>query len=466
MLLTSLSARLLILTIFFVMVGEVLIFVPSVARFRMTYFENRLAAGYLATLALEASPSGRLDQTLTDKLLARVGAQSVGLYRADGTMLRLDRTVPPKPDLTINLTRPNVLLAIQGSFRTLLSQDNRVLRVLGPEGPDNQDTAEVLLDEAPLRAELWDFGIRILELSLVLSLITAALVYVSLNWLLVRPMRRITASMMEFRDDPEDASRVIAASGGRDEIGLAERELAVLQKTVQQALGQRARLAALGTAVSKINHDLRNILATARLVTDGLTASAAPEVRRVAPRLLDAIDRAVVLCTKTLDFSREGTPPLARSRFLLAPLIDEIAPGLAISEEDLVIEDAIPPDLAIQADRDQLYRVFMNLARNAVEAGAHRLRFSAARDGGTHIIEVADDGPGLPPKARENLFRPFYGSARPGGSGLGLSIARELIRAHGGELTLASSTGAGTVFRLALPASATRKVSRERASMS
>ena len=466
MLLTSLSARLLILTIFFVMVGEVLIFVPSVARFRMTYFENRLAAGYLATLALEASPSGRLDQTLTDKLLARVGAQSVGLYRADGTMLRLDRTVPPKPDLTINLTRPNVLLAIQGSFRTLLSQDNRVLRVLGPEGPDNQDTAEVLLDEAPLRAELWDFGIRILELSLVLSLITAALVYVSLNWLLVRPMRRITASMMEFRDDPEDASRVIAASGGRDEIGLAERELAVLQKTVQQALGQRARLAALGTAVSKINHDLRNILATARLVTDGLTASAAPEVRRVAPRLLDAIDRAVVLCTKTLDFSREGTPPLARSRFLLAPLIDEIAPGLAISEEDLVIEDAIPPDLTIQADRDQLYRVFMNLARNAVEAGAHRLHFSAARDGGTLIIEVADDGPGLPPKARENLFRPFYGSARPGGSGLGLSIARELIRAHGGELTLASSTGAGTVFRLALPASATRKVSRERASMS
>ena len=466
MLLTSLSARLLILTIFFVMVGEVLIFVPSVARFRMTYFENRLAAGYLATLALEASPSGRLDQTLTDKLLARVGAQSVGLYRADGTMLRLDRTVPPKPDLTINLTRPNVLLAIQGSFRTLLSQDNRVLRVLGPEGPDNQDTAEVLLDEAPLRAELWDFGIRILELSLVLSLITAALVYVSLNWLLVRPMRRITASMMEFRDDPEDASRVIATSGRRDEIGLAERELAVLQKTVQQALGQRARLAALGTAVSKINHDLRNILATARLVTDGLTASAAPEVRRVAPRLLDAIDRAVVLCTKTLDFSREGTPPLARSRFLLAPLIDEIAPGLAISEEDLVIEDAIPPDLAIQADRDQLYRVFMNLARNAVEAGAHRLHFSAARDGGTLIIEVADDGPGLPPKARENLFRPFYGSARPGGSGLGLSIARELIRAHGGELTLASSTGAGTVFRLALPASATRKVSRERASMS
>ena len=466
MLLKSLSARLLILTIFFVMVGEVLIFVPSVARFRMTYFEDHLAAGYLATLALEASPTGQLDQRLVNKLLSRVGAQGVGLYRAGGATLRLDHVNPPRPDITIDLTHPDILLAIRGSFRTLLSEGNRILRVLGPAGADNEDTVEVLLDEAPLRAELWDFGIRILELSLVLSLITAALVYLSLHWLLVRPMRRITASMVEFRDDPEDGARVIAASGRRDEIGVAERELAVLQRTVQRALGQRARLAALGTAVTKINHDLRNILATARLVTDGLTASAAPEVRRVAPRLLDAIDRAIALCTRTLDFSREGTPPLAPSRFALAPLIDEIGPGLAVSEQDLAIDCAIPADLSVQADRDQLYRVFMNLARNAVEAGAHRLRFSAAREGAAIVVEVADDGPGLPPKARENLFRPFFGSARPGGSGLGLSIARELMRAHGGELALASSTGAGTVFRLTLPAPAAREISRARASAS
>jgi len=460
----SLSARLLILTAFFVMVGEVLIFVPSVARYRMTYFENRLAAGYIATLALDASPAGHIDQSLTDKLLARVGAQGAAVRRADGSVLRLDRAEPPRPDFTINLTHPNVLLAIRGSFVTLLGNGNRVLRVLGPAGADSADTAEVLLDEAPLRNELWDFGIRILELSLVLSLVTAALVYLSLHRLLVRPMRRITASMVEFREDPEDASRVIAASRRRDEIGVAERELAVLQRTVRQALGQRARLAALGTAVTKINHDLRNILSTARLVTDGLTASAAPEVRRVAPRLLDAIDRAVALCTRTLDFSREDTPPLARSRFALAPLIDEIGPGLAVSEHDLAIEDAIPLDLIVEADRDQLYRVFLNLARNAVEAGAHRLRFSAARDAATIAVEVADDGPGLPPKARENLFRPFFGSARPGGSGLGLAIARELVRAHGGELSLASSTGAGTVFRLTVPALAIRESTRARAS--
>src|SRR5215472_7359959 len=352
------------------MVGEVLIFVPSVARYRMTYFENRLAAGYIATLALDASPTGHLEQGLVDRLLSRVGAQGVAVHRADGSVLRLARTDPPHADFTIDLTHPNVWLAIRGSFRTLWGEGNRILRVLGPAGADNADTAEVLLDEAPLRNELWDFGLRILELSLVLSLGTAALVYLSLQWLLVRPMRRITASMVEFREDPEDATRVIAASRRRDEIGVAERELAVLQRTVRRALGQRARLAALGTAVTKINHDLRNILATARLVTEGLAASAAPEVRRVASRLLDAIDRAIALCTRTLDFSREGAPPLTPSRFALRGLIDEIGPGLALSNGDLTIEVQIAADLEVKADRDQLYRALLNLARNAVEAGA------------------------------------------------------------------------------------------------
>ncbi len=459
----SLSARLLILTVFFVMLSEVLIFVPSVARFRMTEFENRLAAGRLATMALEASPNGRLDQGLVNRLLAHVGAHGVVLRRADGMILMLDRPTPPAADLTIDLSHASIWGAIRGSAIALFRNDNRLLRVLGPAPPDDGAMVEVLLDEAPLRREMWGFGIRVLELSIVISLFTAALVYLSLQWLLVRPMRRITASMTEFREEPEDASRVIAATGRRDEIGVAERELQVMQETVRQALGQRARLAALGTAVTKINHDLRNILATARLVTDSLTSSAAPEVRRILPRLFDAIDRAVALCTQTLDFSRQGASPLAPSRFALAPLIGELGPDLAAAEAGLAIECAVPPGLAVEADRDQLYRVLLNLARNALEAGAQRLRLSASRENGTIAIDIADDGPGLPPKARENLFRPFFGSARPGGSGLGLAIARELMRAHGGDLVLVSTTGAGTVFRLTLLAPAHRKAEIARA---
>jgi signal transduction histidine kinase len=454
-LLRSLSARLLALTVFFMMVGEVLIFVPSVARFRMTYFDDRIAAGELATLALDASPTARLDRTLVNKLLARVGAHGVIVHRADGAVLMLDRPTPLTPDVRINLTHPSIFGAIRGSLMALARRGNRILQVLGPSPAGNGETVEVLLDEAPLRRAMWDFGVRILELSIVLSLLTAALVYLSLQWLLVRPMQRITASMMAFREAPEDAARMIAASRRKDEIGVAERELAAMQLTVRRALAQRARLAALGTGVTKINHDLRNILATARLVTDGLTASAAPEVRRILPRLVDAIDRAVALCTRTLDFSREEAAPLAPSRFLLAPLIDEVGVGLAVSGA-FVLDCAASPDLEVEADRDQIYRVLSNLARNALESGAHQVRISAVREDGAIAVDIADDGPGLPPKARENLFRPFFGSARPGGSGLGLAIARELTRAHGGDLVLVSSTGAGTVFRITLPAPAGR----------
>jgi signal transduction histidine kinase len=448
----SLSARLLVLTIFFVMLAEILIFVPSVARFRMTYFDNHIAAGYLATLALAASPTGKIDQSITNLLLSNVGAHGIIMHRANGMVFMLDNPVAPRAEITFDLTKGNVPVWIQRSFETLFSGGNRVMRVLGPAPKEPGTTVELLLDEAPLRREMWAFGERIVELSIIISMITAALVYLSLQWLLVRPMRRITASMISFRDDPEDASRRIVPSGRRDEIGGAEAELAMLQETVRQALGQRARLAALGTAVTKINHDLRSILATARLVSDGLADSAAPDVRRVAPRLFEAIDRAVALCTRTLDFSREGAPPFSPTRFPLKPLLEEIGPALVSRSDGLTSELDVPDGLHVQADRDQLYRVLLNLAQNAVEAGAQHLRLHGSSSNGAVAIEVLDDGPGLPPRARENLFRPFFGSARPGGTGLGLAIARELMRAQGGDLVLIETGGNGTAFRLTLPA--------------
>ena len=458
----SLSARLLVLTVFFVMLSEVFIFVPSVARFRMTYFDNHLAAAHLASLALAASPNGKLDQPMTNLILRDVGAHAVILHRPNGMVFMLDGPVVPQPDVTFDLTKGNVPIWIQRSLETLARNDNRIMRVVGPAPTEAGATVELLLDEAPLRREMWDFGVRILELSVVISLTTAALVYLSLQWLLVRPMRRITESMTSFRQDPEDATRRIVPSARRHEIGRAENELAMLQETVRGALAQRARLAALGTAVTKINHDLRAILATARLVSDGLADSAAPEVRRVAPRLFEAIDRAVALCTRTLDFSREGAPPFSPSRFELSPLIEEIEPAMA-GDDGVAIEANVPQGLMVRADRDQLFRVLLNLTQNALEAGARHVRFSTSAENGTVAIDVADDGHGLPPRARENLFRPFFGSARPGGTGLGLAIARELMRGQGGDLALVDTTGAGTTFRLNMPAAESQPAASRRA---
>jgi signal transduction histidine kinase len=455
--LRSLSARLLVLTIFFVMLGEVMIFAPSVGRFRITYLESKIAAGHLAVLALEATPDNVVSQPLADQLLAHVGALGVVLHKRNNITLMIDSEMPPKVDATFDLREVRFMPAIREAFVALFSSKDRVLRVLDQSPKDPNSTVEVLLYEKPMREEMWEFGIRILELSILISLIAATLVFFSLQWLLVRPMRRITAAMVAFRADPEDASRDVVPSKRSDEIGVAQRELAVMQGTVRQALRQRAHLAALGTAVTKINHDLRGILSTARLVSDGLADSAAPEVRRVVPTLVAAIDRAVALCTRTLDFTREAPPPLVRQHFAFLELVDDVAQALVVTDvdrsrnDDPRIRNHVPAELVVAADRDQLYRVLFNLCHNAFEAGAQHVTVTGELGESAIVIDVADDGPGLPPKARDNLFHPFTGSARLGGTGLGLAIARELMRAHGGDIALLESTAQGTIFRLTLP---------------
>lgn len=449
--LRGLSARLLVLTVIFVMVSEVLIFVPSVARFRLNYLREKVADGQLAILALEATPDNMVSDALARELLGHVGAYGIVLHKPNATLM-LDAGGAPRIDATFDLGDMGGVRLIADAMAALAQRDNHILRVLDISPRDPHTVVEVILDDDPTRKAMWDYGSRILELSIVISLITAALLYLALQWLLVSPLRRLTASMVAFRADPEDASRDVAPSDRADEIGLAQRELAVMQETVRQALRHNARLAALGTAVTKINHDLRNILSTARLISDGLADSEAPEVKRVTPRLLAAIDRAVALCTRTLSFTREGAPPLRRSRFALSGLVEEIAEVVEPKTEDGArLRNNVAPTLMVEADRDQLFRVVLNVARNAIEAGARHVVVSAQSDIEALVIEIADDGPGLPPKARDNLFRPFAGSARPGGTGLGLAIAREIMRAHGGDITLCDSTAAGTAFCLRLP---------------
>ncbi len=448
----GLSARLLALTITCVMASEIMIFLPALGHDRLAYLAERIDAAHLAIFALEATPDNMVSPALADRILAHVGAHGIVVHKPNNTTLMLDADNPPRIDATDDLREDGLATSIVAALRTLGRSGNRVLRVLDVSPKDRNVVVEVLLDERPLRAELWGFAVRVFGMSLAISLVTAAVLYVSLSGLLVTPLRRLTAAMMRFREDPEDASRVIVPGTRADELGLAERGLAAMQETVRQALRHKERLAALGTAVAKINHDLRNILSTARLVSDRLADSAAPEVRRLTPRLLAAIDRAVALCARTLTFTGEGVPPPQRRPFALAGLVEELAALVERPGEDgFALVATVPPTLEATADREQVFRVLQNLVLNAAEAGARHVHVRARVDGGWLRIAVADDGPGLAPKARENLFRAFAGSARPGGTGLGLAIAREVMRAHGGEIALDETTGAGTVFVLQLP---------------
>lgn len=451
----SLSARLLILTALFVMLAEVLIYLPSIARFRAVWLEERLSAAHLALLALDATPDAMVSDALKRELLAHAGAHEIGLKRPGGVMRMLaTKDLPPGVERRVTTGADGPIMLMTDALAAMAAHDEARLRVSGPSPREPGTIVETLVDEAPLRAAMLDYSARILTLSIAISLITGALVYVSLHLMIVRPIRRLTESVVRFRAAPEDQSRGPAPEARADEIGSAERELAHMQTELRAALHQKTRLAAVGTAVAKIGHDLGNILATAQLVSDRLAASADPEVQRVAPRLIGAIDRAIGLCEATLRYGRAGAIRLVRAPVPLRDLIEEVRAALAPpSGEALRWSVDAPEGAAVAADRAQLFRALFNLANNAIHAMDHagELRIAVRPVERGLAIEVADSGPGIPSALRDTLFQPFAGSGRPGGHGLGLAIAQEIARAHGGEVLLARTGAEGTVFRLVLP---------------
>lgn len=457
----SLSTKLLLWTILYVMLAEVLIFTPSVARFRLTYLEEKQSAAHLAALAVEAAPDLMVTDVLEAKLLRQVGAHAIDLAMPDDRVYMLSSTMPPRIDATYDLGTAGFFGLIEDAFAALGRRDDRAIKIVGPSPKDHRLHVEVVIDERPMIDAMRDFAGRILALSIGISLFTATLVFLTLNGLFVRPLRRLTESVVAFRADPENARAPFSLEYRRDEIGVAQRELVMMQDALRTALRQRERLAALGTAVAKINHDLRAILSTAALLSEHLAESSDPEARRVTPRLMASIDRAVELCGQTLSYTQDGVLPLEVREIDLRALVEEagdIVLGGNRPSADApppLWENLLPDGLRLRGDPVQLSRALVNLGRNAIQAGADRvtvrLREPTPPETERLTLVVTDGGPGLPPRALANLFQPFTGSARAGGVGLGLAIAREIARAHGGDLRLVDTSAAGTAFALELP---------------
>ncbi len=448
----GLSARLLVLTIGFVMLSEVLIYAPSIARFRTVYLEEHIAEAHLATLALDENYGVTPTRMLEREFLARVGAYGIVLRHPERKVLMLSDDMPPMAEVAFDLRDDSWLTMLLDAFAALGQTENRVMRVMGVAPHASGVLVEVVMDEAPMVEEMYAYSGRILSLSIVISLLTAVLVYFSLQWLMVRPMTRIIDSITAFRQDPEEAGPVIAPSGRGDEIGIAERELEAMQQALRASLRQKTRLATLGAAVAKINHDLRNSLATAVLVSDRLADIDDPEVKRVTPRLYEAIDRAVRLCGQTLSFVSDSGADVATTPVRLRALVDDVGEAVrAAARPELTWENLVAEDLEAEVDREQLFRALINLGTNAAEAKASRVEIQARIEGPFLHLDMVDNGPGLAPKAREKLFQPFASSARKGGTGLGLVIARDIIKSHGGDLVLLHTGDDGTTFSLLLP---------------
>ena len=464
----GLSTKLLLLTLLFVMLAEVLIFVPSVANHRISWLSDRLTAARLAALATQDRREGRVPDPLRTELLKTAQVHAVSWLRNDQHTMVLapDRQEPvsARYDLT-SASRAggfwsDVALRarlIWDAMAVFFSEGDRMIAVAGEPVPG--DRLLIVLPESALKAAMIRYGLNILGLSIIISFITAALVYFALNSMFVAPMMRLTRNILSFSQHPEDASRIILPSQRKDEIGTAERGLAHMQSELNHTLQQKSRLAALGLAVSKISHDLRNMLANAQLISDRLGSLPDPTVQRFAPKLIASLDRAISLCESTLRFGRAEEAPPRRELTPLRALVADVGDGLGLPQDDGVawtvdIEDGVH----IDADRDQLYRVLSNLCRNALQAIEQQdgsgtgslqghIRVSAAREGSRVTVDVQDNGPGVPEKARAHLFEAFQGSARKGGTGLGLAVAHELVAAHGGTIQLMPAEH-GTHFRI------------------
>jgi signal transduction histidine kinase len=457
----GLSGRVLLLTILFVMLGEVLIFLPSIANFRIQWMKSRIAQAEIAALAAEAAPDQILDADLRTEILKGAGVTAVSLQKGLTRRLMLRNGEDVQVEMSFDLRSGLYYDTIGEALAVMLRKDDHIISV--SDFPPNMsgDLIEVAMHEQPMRTAMLHFALNVFGVSIVLSLIVASLIFAALDRLLVRPIRHLSGNMLAFGTMPEDPSRLIVPSGRNDEIGTAEHELRDMQSQLQGLLQQKSHLAELGLAVSKVSHDLRNMLTSAQLISDRLAEVRDPTVQRFAPKLISSLDRAIAFLTETITYGRaqEATP--RRERLALSELVDEVCEqAQLLAGAGAVVSSLVKHGITVDADREQLIRILTNLARNAVQALASRravtgqiamVSIAALRRGNSTVITVSDTGPGIPAAMRGRLFEAFQSADRQGGTGLGLAIAAELARAHLGTLECIETGPRGTSFAVTIP---------------
>jgi signal transduction histidine kinase len=457
---SGLRGRLLMLTAIFVFFAVVLIYPSLAGIYRDGWLEQRAQAAQIAVLAVEAAPDGRVGDELSRQLLSTAQVVSVAVQAEEQREMILAPSLEIPPDLvTVDLREQNMMSAAMGAFGHIFAPDGRFLRIIVTPSMTRDQQMEIIVPESALKAGLLNFSRTLLISSVIISAVVGALVYFAIYRLVVRPIQGLTSSLVKFAERPEDAE-IAHTAGESDEMRRAYSALESMQKTVSASFRQRKRLAELGEAVAKINHDLRNSLAAAQIVSEGLAQSDDPRVKRAAPRLERAIERAIGLAEATLRYGRAEPPQPSVQKMNLVPAVTEAAEeGLASWPEIEWTLDA-PGDLPALVDADHVHRIVANLVRNAAQAisdqperGAPgRIKARMFKANGSAVVEIADNGPGIPPMLADRLFQPFGGSASRDGAGLGLAIARELARGMKGDLELSSSGGEGAVFTLRVPA--------------
>ena len=459
-----LSSKLLLLTIGFVMLAEMLLFIPSAGLFRQNWLAERAEQAGLLAQALTGVPDYEASAVLTEQFMADTDVLQMSAKRKGMTELILGEAPEEiKNIVSIDLREITRFPSLIAPFQDIFSSGQETLLIKAMSPVYGQDALELLIPRDKLRIALVRYLKNIFWLSLIIAIITGILIYWSMSALIIRPVKKLAEDMTAFREDPERRRPEKGRPKRKDEIGQLEREFIDMKQSQRAAFHQRERLAGLGLAVAKINHDLRNVLASALLISDRLSMNPDEKMADMGERLTRTVERGIGLTEDVLSYSKAETadPQIQDTR--IAFTAGEAAADVIAQFPGTKFRNMIPTDLMVQTDPDHAYRIFHNLFRNAAQAmAAHdgptrRLQVNAEILDGLAELRISDTGPGLPARAKDNLFQAFSGaqahSANTKSTGLGLSISKELAKAQGGDLNLMSSDESGTRFLLTLPLS-------------
>src|SRR5690606_19291659 len=340
----GLSSKLIATIVGVILLVEIVVYLPSIASFRSSWLEDRLRVGIVAARVLDAVPDVMaLPRNLTDRLLNSAGAHAI-VYRREGQSQMIELTDPVMPDVvvTADLRLRDLPSQVWGALDTLFAGSGRTLRVVGA-GDMEESLVELLMPEAPLRRDMIDYSRSIALVSLGIAAVTAFVLYVLVSRLFIDPVLRMTDNMLAFRKAPENASLILMPSSRGDEIGILERELAAMESDLFSMLRQRRHLADLGLAVAKINHDLRNTLTSAQLLSDQVATLDDPKVQRLAPRLVTTLDKAIGFAQSVHDHGREtSTLPVLAPVEIRALVADAAFEARLVGHPSVVFANDVP----------------------------------------------------------------------------------------------------------------------------
>lgn len=443
----SLSGQLLTVTLWFVLTLQALMFVPAMATYREQWIESRLDDAQLLALTHQHS---LMPIEQWEVVLEKANLKSIRIVDDDGKSMHLQGRQRILQARLIDVRGYGYWQSLSETISDFFGNPGRHMRLVAYSSVPSIHKLEVVVSADELGRDMRKHARRVAITGTLVSIVSALIVYFALSRMFVRPLLRVNRAMRTFRNGPDQPENIITPSGRHDELGRAEWELQHLQTEVQRALIERRRLAALGQAVAKIAHDLRNMLSTAHLSVDRLSASADPKVASPAKRLAKSISRASTLAETAMSYGKAEEPAPKPTPLMLKKVLEFAADDAGLGEECL-LNFRLGKRVRVYADPDQVHRVFMNIFKNAREAGATEITVVAKSDDQDAVIDLVDNGPGIPERLQEQLFQPFSGSTRADGFGLGLSIVKELLELNKGKILLQNTDETGTHFAVVLP---------------